>query len=376
MLVRSEFALTHYELPLLRLDGILYLQVAQGNHQNISSPFSRRVLYPGLARVLSMATGASLRYTFYFLSILSFSLLAYSLAWIFTIFGLSPWLIAVCLLTPFPIVGLEMGYMPDLFSAALTALCFLFLLQERHLLALVTLAICFPARENTLIVCVILGVIAWLRNQPKLAGGALLVIILGSALGTWFVHLGSPNIHHLPDFAYLLFKAPHQFLKNVLGIRIWVNTLPVGNPWIKFALPPTLCWGAVREVGICPFEWSFPAYTSLTLLIIFGTMPVLLWKARHLRLWSNRYPLAIQVATWTERSDICSEPPLATRSTGSSAMAGPCSGLWVRMSLRISSEMKTGKVSPGFTSFSSPLPGFPKSRSTRDGRAAIFPSSC
>jgi hypothetical protein len=284
------------ELPFTNLDNVTYYKMAQGDTSQIQAPFSRRALFPLLARGLSLSAGLSLRSAFILLDILSVALLVCILAKIIALFDLSPWIVAVFILTPFPVALMENGYMPDLFHAMLLSLFFLLILREKFLFALIVLAVAYMARENTLVLCLVFGVIAWLRNLRGAAIGSGLVILYGASFGAWALSRGLPNRHHLPDMLYLALKVPHQFLKNVFGFRIWTNTLPYGDPFVKFTLPDYLRAGDVRVVGLCYLEWLLPALTLISLLTLFGTGPLIVWSARRLKLWKEPHPLAIQVA--------------------------------------------------------------------------------
>jgi hypothetical protein len=296
ILLDETYAYPPPELPLMVTDNISYFKMAQGETSQVMAPFSRRFLYPFLVRSFSQATGLSLRTVFILFDLSSLVLLIYLLAKIFVLFDLSPWMVAVFILTPFPVVCLQNGYMPDLFHAMLLTLFFLLVLREKFLSALIVLAVAYMARENTLVLCLVLGLIAWFRKLRRVAIGSGLVILYGTAFGSWALSRGQPNLHRLPDFLYLALKVPHQFLKNVFGFRIWTNTLPYGEPFAKFTLPDYLRAGDVRVLGLCYPEWGLPLLTLISLLTLFGTGPLIVWSMRRLKLWKEPHPLAIQIA--------------------------------------------------------------------------------
>jgi hypothetical protein len=283
-------------LPLMVSDNVTYYQMAQGETAQVKAPFSRRALYPLLVRGFAHVTGLSLRAVFILFALGSLCLLTYLLARILLLFDLSPWITAVFILSPFPLACLENGYMPDLFHTMLITLFFLLLLREKWIAALVILAVAYMARENTLVLCLVFGVMAWLKNLRLIAIGSGCVIAYGTAFGAWALRQGQPNIHHLPDFLYLALKVPHQFLKNVLGFRIWSNTLPFGDPFLKITLPHALQIGEVRVLGFCYPEWDLPLVTLLSLLTLFGAGPLIIWLTRRLELWNEPHPLAMRVA--------------------------------------------------------------------------------
>ena len=176
------------------------------------------------------------------------------------------------------------------------ALFFLMLQLHRYIWALLTLALCFMTREDTMACAAILGLLAWRRNHRVLAIGALGVILFGMAFGSWCLRSGHTNIHGLPDFCYLALKLPYNFLKNVLGCSIWTNVLTgVGEPFLKFTLPHCLQWGGDREIGLCYPEAGRPLFTLISLLSLFGSGPLILWANRRMKLWSDDHPLMVQL---------------------------------------------------------------------------------
>jgi hypothetical protein len=284
-----------YDLPSLAADNAEYLKMAQGHTREVSSPFTRRALYPFLARCLCAGTGLSVTMSFVLLAAASFMLLTYFLARFLILFGLSPWLAAIFVLSPLSLDRIQNCYMPDLFHSSLTVLFFLLIMRKQFLAGLFVLAIAYMARENTLILCLVFGFMAWLRKLYGIALGSGVVILWGTAFGSWAVRQGQPNIHRLPDFLYLGLKMPHQFLKNVLGFRIWTNTLPFGEPFKMIELPSYLRAGDVHTIGLCYPDWGLPMFTLICLLTLFGTGPLIVWHTRRLRLWAEPHPFAIQV---------------------------------------------------------------------------------
>ncbi len=293
--MRNELSNNYQVLPSIVSDNTEYLKMGQGDTHDVMSPFTRRALFPFMAYCISQTMGLPIPSAFIILDIISVFLLIYFLAKILIRFGLSPWITAIFILTPYSLDRVVNGYMPDLFHSTLTAFFFLLILQKRFLSGLIVLAVAYMVRENTLILCLVFGIIAWVRRFYGVAFGSGLVILFGTAFGSWAIRLGQPNIHHLPDFLYFGLKMPHQFLKNVFGFRIWTNTLPFGEPFKIFVLPTYLRAGDVHAVGLCYPEWSLPFFTLITLLTLFGAGPLIVWRTRRIGLWTNHHSLAIQV---------------------------------------------------------------------------------
>ena len=281
--------------PMYHWDSQSYLALANGQYAAVTSPFSKRALYPFLAKTVAVGLGVRLETAFLGLNLLAFAALAYCLARCLALAGCDGRLSCLFLLTPFPLASLELAYMPDLFHMALTALCFLLLLSERWIWALLVLFICFVTRESTLLLCLVCAGIGFVRRQRTLAIGSLVVLVAGTLVTNYLARLGKPNVHHLPDFLYLGLKVPYNFILNFLGVHISSNLMPGAPPLFTWQLPAFLHLGLDREIGVS-WDWRRPVATLVVLLALFGNGPLFVWKYfRFHKLSAPTAPLAIQV---------------------------------------------------------------------------------
>ena len=190
------------------VDSNSYLQIAQGQIGQVESPFSKRVLYPALGGWLAREFHLSLATTFLSMSLLAYALLAFCVAELLRVAINQPWLALLFLLTPQPLIGVQMAYMPDLFHMSLLSLFLLLWWKQAIKSAFIVLFIAFITRENTLLACLFLGYVAWRRREKILLAGALGVLGSGMVVTSFFAKWGLPNRHHMPDFLYLLGKVP------------------------------------------------------------------------------------------------------------------------------------------------------------------------
>lgn len=298
--------LAHRQLPLLQeyreqplppmyhWDSQSYQSLAKGQYSEVPSPFSKRVLYPFLAKTLAAKLGVRLETAFVGLNLLAFGLLAYGVARCLGLTGYDGRIAWLLLLTPFPLASLELAYMPDLFHMALTAGFFVLLYSERVLWALLLLLIAFLTRESTLLLCLVCAGVGFFRRHHKLWAGSLLVLVVGTVVTNYFARWGKPNVHHLPDVLYLGLKVPYNFLLNFLGVQISTNIIPGGPPLFTWQLPAFLHLGLDREIGVS-WDWRYPLVTLVVLLTLFGIAPVLVWKYFRRERLTAVAPLAIQV---------------------------------------------------------------------------------
>ena len=266
------------------VDSHSYLQIAQGQIGQVESPFSKRVLYPALGGWLARHFHVSLAATFLGMGLFAYVLLAFCVAELLRLTIRLPWLALLFLLTPQPLIGAEMAYMPDLFHMSLLALFLLLWWHQAIKSAFVVLFIAFITRENTLLACLFLGYVAWRRKEKLLMAGAAGVLGAGMVVTSFFAKWGLPNRHHMPDFLYLLGKVPYYFLYNLIGLRIWSDARPnEGVPIFTRHLPTWLWVGQDREIGLCQPEWMCPIFTVVCWLTIFGIGPyflIWLWRRR------------------------------------------------------------------------------------------------
>jgi len=278
------------------VDNEQYLALAQGRFSEVQSPFTKRFLYPWLVRTLAGNGRLPLGTAAMTLNFASWCLLACCLAAALESSGGNPWLAVLFLATPLQQESLLLGYMPDLFVTALTALFFLLLARRREGWAMVVLLLCFLARESTLLICVMCAGFGFLRRDKTMAYGGLAVLAGGVMAGAWFGRLGQPNMHHLPDFGYMVLKVPYNFLHNVFGIMIWSNVHPdFGVPVVRWTLPHFLQFGADTEIGLV-FGKRPPTETFLNLFTVFGFAPMLLWRWRGRIGQVRQWPVAVQLA--------------------------------------------------------------------------------
>jgi hypothetical protein len=210
-----------------------------------------------------------------------------------------PWLSVIFLLTPVTLELLLLGYMPELFHTALLSLFFLLLLRRRQRSALVVLFFAFLTRESTLGLCLVCIYSGWVRGERRLTFGSIAVLVAGILAGAWSARLGMPNTHHLPEFVYLPLKIGYNFLRSILGIMFWSNTMVPARstPQVIWNLPSFLHLGLIRQIGVS-FQWGPPFGTFVTLSAVFGVAPLIC-----IRIWKNkdaldRLPVGIHVAFW------------------------------------------------------------------------------
>ena len=196
--------LTLYTVPHYDPDSVWYIQMAQGNHNEVTKPFTNRILHPAVVRILAA----------------SFSIDTYQSFWLTGAAALFTLVITVTIIlhlsTPYPIIAIPLLFTPfllnlygnyyvqDIFHAALLGLFFLLFLSERYWVAFMVLFLLILTRESTVMLsaCIILA--GLYKPHRKFAIGAAVVTVSGILLVSYLGRMGRTNIHDLNNILYLL----------------------------------------------------------------------------------------------------------------------------------------------------------------------------
>ncbi|HWD17664.1 MAG TPA: hypothetical protein VHB20_00165 [Verrucomicrobiae bacterium] len=303
ILFHQSFPLLQYRPPhqdmlpyMVAIDDDAYKAMAEGKTSTVDSPFTKRFLYPYLAKSLTRLTGAPLPTICLALNLSAWTLLAVCVTAVLVKTTGQSWWAAIFLMTPMPSEALLLAYMPEVFHMALVSLFFLLLWSRRDLPALAALLLAFFTRESTLLLCVALFAVAWWRGERRLALGSAVTLVAGMVAGSMAARLGRPNIYALPDVVYLALKVGYNSLRDYCGVMFWTNVDPTRiAPSFTWPLPAALQWGKVREIGV-RFLWDQPLLTLVSWAAIFGCAPLVAWRWREVFRTGAKWPLAVRVA--------------------------------------------------------------------------------
>ena len=285
-----------YPMPYWYADSQYYISMSEGYVRYVQSPYCRRVLYPWIAGELSTVSGLRFDLAFMACNYFSFILAAYCLALTLRKLKINPWWVLAAFSTPVALESLQRAYLPDLFHIALLSLFFLLLVYERAVAALIVLMLAFLARENTGLLCLVVAAVGYYSGRKVLLAGGLTVLLAGIACEAYFVHLGLPNRHHMPELIYTALFVPCSFLGNVLGIIVWTNSSrPDGIPFWHMTLPYGLRLGSDHEIFVA-YSWKRNLETLAALLTLFGCGPMMLWFFRKRWVPVKEWAIALQIA--------------------------------------------------------------------------------
>jgi hypothetical protein len=278
--------------PYVDADSFHYLAMADG--KMAMKPFAFRVLAPTTARLFADVTGKPVEDGFLVVGLLSGWVLLYGALLLVFERRQNAWLIVAMIPIPFWLMSFRDYLLPDLPHAALVMVYLLLLRKRWWGWASAMLVVMFLARESTLLIVVIAIPVLW-----RLAGRRAGLMQLGGALAgvaasKFAARHALPNQHHINDTLYLIGKIPWNAAKNLFGIILWSNTLPVQPPVRYWNVPHWLPLGGIHQVGFSAFYGLYPVFTSISILGAFGlgscVAILLVWKMPLRRLLPREDP--------------------------------------------------------------------------------------
>lgn len=286
-------------------DGEHYRNIATGQWHQVPSPFSARFLGPLLVRGAAATGIVSVDWGFALLSGIS----CFVVAWLVAAVALqATGSAAVALIMLAGTVIPEWWFAPfgpEALHAAL--LCGFLLLLRRlgedaawpgTLLAMLLLVLMTLTREASALIGLILVFILWFRGGRARAMAWLVVTLAGVMLDSWIAQrAGTGNIHQMPPLAYMAAKVPFNGLRNLMGVRFWVNTFAEEPPATRWQLPSWARIGSIREIGLMPWEIMAVRHTLLGWLCVFGVLPGIAWF-----MWRRRRRDGAQSPAWLKVS--------------------------------------------------------------------------
>jgi hypothetical protein len=137
-------------------------------------------------------------------------------------------------------------------------------------LAAAILPVIFLARESTLLIAMVAVPLLWWlvgKRAGLLQLGGTLVGMTASKLAA---RHALANQHNINDTLYMIGKIPWNASRNIFGVTLWTNTLPVLTPVRIWNVPDWLPLGGIHQVGYSEFSWQYPMLTSISFLTSFG----------------------------------------------------------------------------------------------------------
>ena len=256
-------------------DAEIYSAMAQG--QAGSMPFASRQLGPLIVRAMMHLLHLPLQTAFLVLGLGSMMMFVGTIAFLLVRSDAPQWTIYAVAGLMFWTFQFNALVMPDLLYAAL--LCgFLLLLRQGQVMAACLML--FPlmlARESTLLTLVCLLIAGWRRLRKVDAAAAVLAVGAAMVIVKRLTANALPNVEHISPALYLVAKMPWNFMRNVLGIRLWANVYP-GCTVPKWQMAVHL--GPLQAIGFCGY---FPGVQGEMLdfaAAVFGLLPLMVWLAR------------------------------------------------------------------------------------------------
>ncbi|MFC2157976.1 hypothetical protein ACFLT9_09085 [Acidobacteriota bacterium] len=207
-------------------------------------------------------------------------------------------LVPPVVLTPILLETYKYYYLPDLFFSALLALFFLSISRRGiNSLSIILLFMMVLSRESSaLLLALVIVVIYWLNFRRKTILPVAAACGAGIVVVQYFSGFGKPNIHGVGNLLYLILKFVFNFLENIVGLKVVVNTFAEFDPVYTVKLPEWLQFGLVDTLGFNGWYPMEQVYTLLALITRFGIGLVLFFfMAKYGRAQFKRFPLWAQI---------------------------------------------------------------------------------
>lgn len=254
--------------PYVDADSTHYQAMAEG--KPAMKPFAFRELEPAIARLYARVTGKPTADGFLIVGLLSEWALLYGVLRPVVERRQHTWIAIVLILMPFWLRNLTNYFLPDLMHAAL-CMAYLGLLRTRRWgLAAAMLPVMFLARESTLLLAVIAIPLLWWLVGKRVGLLQLGGTLVGMTASKFAARHALANQHNINDTLYMIGKIPWNASRNIFGLTLWTNTLPILPPIRSWHVPAWLPLGGIHQVGYSGFSWQFPLLTSIGLLTSFG----------------------------------------------------------------------------------------------------------
>ncbi len=254
--------------PYVDVDAFHYRAMADG--KTVMKPFAFRVLEPTMARVFADVTGKPTAEGFLVVGLLSGWVLLYGVLFPVLESRRDTWLALVLIFLPFWLRNFTDYFLPDLLHAALCMVYLSLLRRQWWGWAAAMLPVMFLARESTLLIAVIAVPVLWWLVGRRAGLLQLAGTLAGMAASKFAARHALANQHNINDTLYMIGKIPWNASRNLFGITLWTNTLPVLPPVRVWNVPHWLPLGGIHQVGYSGFSWEYPTLTLVWLLTSFG----------------------------------------------------------------------------------------------------------
>jgi hypothetical protein len=274
-------------------DAGSYLQMADGNPDNVLLHHARRMLHPWVVGRLRWIAGTDIA----FLIVGILSLLVF--LWIvLTYLHLDQkYSLLACLgfiFLPYLFILFHDLYIQTLFFLALSAVFWRLILKKQYLAGVILLFLMSLTRDEAVVVVLAFLAVILLKKQrdldrkPSLIfSAAILASTGGGAVLTTLLTQTNTNLNRLSQLLFTVMRVPLFLFENLTGLQHWLSTyqnLPYYThpPLWVIDLPSWIQKiSVIKQAGI--YEWNLilPATLILLILSAFGTGPTILyflWK--------------------------------------------------------------------------------------------------
>ena len=282
--------------PAFGEDSDSYQKLMLNQWSSVHQPFSSRFLHAELIWLITRTLHVSMTHAVIGAAWASLLLTVLGVSWILSRLDAPAWFVVPVTVGCAFMQTFRLAYMPDLFYTLLLVGLFMLLICEQMLLAAAMLFLLFCARESTLVLGVTLIALStrWFsptarRSHASHTIAFAVATVLGYCFNRYVTSNSAGNMHEMSGILYIVGKVPFNFLKNVLGIAPWTNTLVAtegDNPLYRHAVPHWAHLGAIHQVGIAELSGRYPLRWLANTFCTFGIFFAVIfrqWAAYTLR---------------------------------------------------------------------------------------------
>jgi len=271
----SFLTISWHNLPAWNVDNAYYINVFQ--FIPVRRPFSVRILYPNIARLIMNISGVTLAQSFIIANSIALLLLLLVISYLIKKITSNTFLAVPMLFNPLLLRSFQEAYIPDLFFLCLVSIYFLLIYHSYYRFSLLTLLLLFITRDDVILLFVSIILVNIYLSGWKFVLLSVLVMLIGLAINSFTALYGLPSPANMNPLLFYLIRIPSNLFYNFTGIPIWSNIYSdICNPIIKINLPIWRPFGNLHSVGLCPINLTTPFRNISFFLTTLGVLPSLL----------------------------------------------------------------------------------------------------
>jgi hypothetical protein len=265
-------------------DSGAYRDLMLNHWSTVHQPFSSRFLHAEVARLLMNQLHAPLLSVVSGLAVGGLAVIVVGIGWILSRQSVPAFVVVPMLVSSTLVNSVRLVYMPDLFYTVLLVGLFILLMNGQVVVSAVMIFVLFCARESTIVLGVVMIVLSagwgeWrpVRDSKRMVrvGALAAATAIGFSFNRYVTSKSASNMHEMNGAMYMVGKILFNFMRNVIGIAPWTDTLAAtegDHPIWARNLPRWIHLGVIHQVGINRMTVGFPLFWLTNTVCSFGVL--------------------------------------------------------------------------------------------------------